>query len=316
MEMTKKFVYFVGLLMFFAINVFPQIKGQNSDLVAQNTKQNCEVFLTGKLLNNPQPIYPTEAKIAGIYGKVDIAVEIDESGNVTSIKNVAGNELLTKAASEAALQARFSPTFCNGTSSKNTGIITFNFPKFVISREYFKATKLNEFKDITEDSNYYEAVLSLTEKYRIAFGYADQKFHPEMPLIKGDFAHFLRQTLEMLEWRGKLAQKPIKEIGLYQSYNPHALNKIEVVPNSPFADSLNVLAEKYGIVLAEKDGSFAGDSPLTKTKVIEIWRNIFGEEALPVNFLNEKDNDKEMTRGDFAIYLKESLDVLTYKLLP
>ena len=54
----------------------------------------------------------------------------------------------------------------------------------------------------------------------------------------------------------------------------------------------------------------------TKKEVIEIWRGIFGEEALPVNFLTPKDQDKKMTRGDFALFLKETLDVLTYKILP
>lgn len=310
--MTKRFVYFVALLMLFAMNIFPQ----NSGLVAQNTRKKCTEFINGTLLNNPQPIYPTEAKIAGINGKVEIAIEIDESGNVTSAETVSGDDLLKKSAAAAALQAKFSASLCDGVAIKNKGLITFNYPKIALTSEYFKPAKLEDFKDVTEDKNYYEAVSLLTKEYRIAFGYADQKFHGEMPLNRGDFAHFLRQTLEMLEWKGKLAQKPIREIGLYQPYNPYKLAEFEFAPKAPFAESLNVLSDKYSIVLAEKDGNFAGDSPLRKTEINEIWGNIFGEEAIPIHFMDEKDADKEMSRGDFAIYLKESLDVLTYKVLP
>lgn len=314
--MTKRLFYFVVILLLFAVNIFPQPIGKNPALIARNSTKNCRVFLNGKLLNNPQPVYPIEAKIAGISGKVAVAVEIDEQGNIIEIESVNGDELLKKSASEAALQAKFSPTLCDGIPTRNVGIITFNFPKITLSAEYFKATKTEEFKDVTKDNNYYEAISLLTENYRIAFGYADQNFHGEMPLTKGDFIHFLSQTLEVLEWRGKLARKPIKEIGLYQPYNPNKVKEIEYSPKAPYAQSINTLSVKYKIVLAEKDGSINGDLSLNHTEINEIWRNIFGEEAIPVNFLNTKNSDKEMSRGEFAIYLKESLDVLSYKILP
>ena len=310
--MTKRFVYFVALLTLSAINIFPQ----NSGLIAQNSRKKCAELVNGKLINNPQPIYPTEAKIAGINGKVEIAVEIDESGNVTSVESLNGDDLFKKSASEAAFQARFSASLCDGVPIKNRGVITFNYPKIALTSEYFKPAKLEDFPDVTTDKFYYEAVSLLTTDYRIAFGYVDQKFHGEMPLTRGDFAHFLRQTLDMLEWKGKLAQKPIRKIGLYQAYNPHKLAEFEFAPNLPFTESLTVLSDKYGIVLAGMDGSFVGETPMTRAEINKIWRGIFGEDAVPIHFLDEKDFDKEMTRGDFAVYLKESLDVLSYKVLP
>lgn len=313
--MTKSFIYFVVVLLFSTLNIFPQSGKKNADLTAKNSPKNCRVFLNGKLLNNPQPFYPDEAKSSGISGKVQIAVEIDEKGNVTSIENFTGEEVFKKTTFEAALQAKFSPTLCNGIPSKKIGIITFNFPKFSITNEYFKTTKTEDFKDIQENTNYFEAISLLTENYRIAFGYADQRFHPEMPLTKGDFAHFLRQTIEMLEWRGKLAQKPIKKMGLVNDYNPFKLKEIEYLGNTPYAESLNVLAVDYKIILAEKDGSFAGETISKKSEIIEIWRSVFGEEAIPVNFLYDT-SDKEISRGEFALYLKESLDYLSYKVLP
>lgn len=314
--MTKRQFYFVGLLLLFAVNIFSQNFPKNPELISRNSSKKCQVFLNGKLLNNPQPVYPIEAKVNGVNGKVEVAVEIDEKGNVTSIENVVGNDLLKKSASDAALQAKFSPTLCNGNPAKNIGIITFNFPKISLTSEYFKTTKIEDFKDIKEKTDYFEAISLLTENYRIAFGYADQKYHAEMPLTKGDFVHFLRKTLEMLEWRGKFAQKPIDKIRLFKPYNPHKLKEFESAKFAPYVESLNILADEYKIVLAEKDGSFDGNTFLKESEIVEIWRGIFGEEAIPVNFLAAENSSKEISRGEFALYLKESLDYLSYKVLP
>lgn len=314
--MAKKFLYFVVFLILFSVCVYSQPQIKNPKTFTQNVKKGCGVFLDGKLLNKLKPIYPIEAKIAGIAGKVEVAVEIDETGQVVKVESANGNEILAKSASEAALQARFSPTMCDGKATKTIGVITFNFAPVVLNREYFNPSKLEDFSDITPENNHYEALLFLTENYQIAFGYADQKYHAEMVLTKGDFAHFLRQMLEMLDSRGKLANKLPARIGLYQSFNPHNLKEIEFNPTAPYAESVNVLLDKYGIVLANADGKFEGDKAMTKTEIIQIWRSIFGDEAIPINFLTAQNQVAEMTRGEFAIYLKESLDVLTYKILP
>ena len=312
--MAKKFLYFVVFLLFLSVCVYSQPQIKNPKTFAQNVKKGCGVFLNGKLLNNPKRVYPQAAKIAGIAGKVNVVVEIDETGSVIKIESANGNEILAKSASEAALQAKFSPTMCDGKATKTIGVITFNFAPIALNREYFNPSRLEDFADISNENNHYEALLLLTENYRIAFGYADQKFHAEMVLTKGDFAHFLRQMLEMIDSRGTLANKIPAKIGLYQSFNPHNLKEIEFNPTAPYAESVNILLEKYGIVLANADGKFDGDKAMTKAEIIQIWRSIFGDEAIPVNFLNVK--DEEMNRGEFAIYLKESLDVLTYKILP
>ncbi|MBX7171992.1 MAG: energy transducer TonB [Pyrinomonadaceae bacterium] len=314
--MAKRFLYFVLVLIFLSFSVSAQPKEKSSTQNTQNTKNGCRVFLNGKLLNNPQPVYPKEAKIAGIAGKIEVVVEIDSFGNVVKVESTNGNEILAKAASEAAKQAVFSPTMCDGRATKNVGIITFNFAPVELTKQYYQITRINEFSDINSESNFYEPLLYLAENYRIAFGYADQKFHGEMLLTKGDFAHFLRQTLQMLDWRGKLANKNPAKIGLYQSFNPHNLKEIEFNPTAPYSESIKILLDKYGIVLANEDGNFAGDSVMSKGEIIRIWRRIFDDEAIPVNFLTIKNQDEVMTRGDFAIYLKESLDVLTYKILP
>ncbi len=304
------------LLMLFSIGIPAQMRDRKTKQALKNSPKNCRVFLNGKLINNPQPSYPKEAKLAGANGKVQAIVEIDEKGNVTGIENVLGPELLKKSASEAAFRAKFSPTLCDGKAAKTIGVITFNYTPIALASEYFKPSRIEEFSDLAASDNFYESVLFLTENYPIAFGYADQKFHPELPVTKGDFVHFLRQTLELLDSRAAIVKKNPREILLYQPFNPNQLQEIEFNPTAPFAESLIILSEKYGIILAEANGNFEGNTSLQKGEIIQIWRSIFGDEVIPVNFLNEKKDDLEMLRGDFAIYLKESLDVLTYKLLP
>ena len=314
-----KFCLILGLILaIFTMVISSQTRDRQTKILPSLSPPNCRAFLNGKLLNKPQPIYPIEAKTNGISGKVEVAVEIDEAGNVIEIESANGNEILAKSASEAALDAKFSPTICDGKATKTVGIITFNFSPVALTREFFKPSKIEDFTDVSSDADYYEAVLFLAENYRIAFGYADRKFHAEMPLTKGDFAHFLRRMLEMLDWRAKLANKSPQIIGLYQPYNPLEVKEIEFNPTSPYAESLKILLQKYNIVLANSDGSFNGDDLMNLAEVIKIWQGIFGDEALPIHFLNIKENEKEMemSRGEFAIYLKETLDVLTYKVLP
>jgi hypothetical protein len=307
---------FICLLMFFSAALYAQTRDRKAVVATHNSSKNCRVFLNGKLLNYPQPFYPIEAKMANVAGKVQAIVEIDESGKVIEIDNILGSEMLRKSATEAAFKARFSPTLCDGKASKAVGVIIFNYTTIALTNEYFKPTRIEELSDLTPDSNFYEVVLYLTENYRIAFGYADRKFHAEMPLTKGDFVQFLGQTLKLLESRANLAQKNLRQIQLYQAYNPYQLREVEFNPTAPFIEALKTLSGKYGIVLAEKDGKFAGNMPMKKAEIIQIWGDIFGHEPIPINFLSDRNNEREMSRGDFALYLKESLDVLTYKVLP
>ncbi len=309
--MTKiSFFIFVTLLICSAA-IFGQ-KSRDKSLSYKNS--NCKVFLNGNLLNSPKPIYPIEAKIAGISGKVEVIVEIDETGNVIGIESTNGNELLAKSASEAAKDAKFSPTTCDGKATKTIGVINFTFPAVSLVSEFLKPAKIEDFPDINEENNYYEAILFLTDNYEIAFGYADRKYHSEMPLRKADFAHFLYQTLVMLDSKTEFAKKLPEELKLYQAYNPHNLQEIEFNPTAPEAESIKILSEKYGIILADENGIFESEKLLNQSEVIKIWQNIFGEESIPVNF--SKTSENAMTRGEFSLFLKESLDFLTYKVLP
>lgn len=83
--------------------------------------------LNGKAISLPKPQHPSEAR--DVSGPVTVEVTIDEMGNVIAAKAVSGHQLLHQAAVNAALQARFSPTFLMGEPVKVSGIITYNFVK-------------------------------------------------------------------------------------------------------------------------------------------------------------------------------------------
>ena len=83
--------------------------------------------LKTKVLSNPQPKLPAEAKTKGVSGPVRVEVTVDEKGKVVSAKAVSGDPLLRKAAEQSATQARFTPTKLSGQPVKVTGVIQYNF---------------------------------------------------------------------------------------------------------------------------------------------------------------------------------------------
>jgi protein TonB len=83
--------------------------------------------LNSKLITAPQPIYPAMAKQTRTEGSVNIQILVDEQGKVVSAQVMAGNPMLTPAAKEAAMRARFTPTTLNGVPVKIQGVITYNF---------------------------------------------------------------------------------------------------------------------------------------------------------------------------------------------
>jgi len=83
--------------------------------------------INGDALFLPKPQYPPLAKRMGIQGTVNVQVLVDETGKVISAKAVSGNPALTRAAQQAALDARFSPTKIGEQAVKVSGVIVYNF---------------------------------------------------------------------------------------------------------------------------------------------------------------------------------------------
>lgn len=84
-------------------------------------------ILNGRAISLPQPIFPQIAIQARASGTVNVQVLIDETGKVISAQAVSGHPLLQRTATQAAMQARFSPTVLNGQPVKVSGVITYNF---------------------------------------------------------------------------------------------------------------------------------------------------------------------------------------------
>ena len=83
--------------------------------------------LASKAISLPQPPYPPMARQIRAQGSVNVQILVDERGKVVSAQAVSGHPLLTSAAREAALRARFTPTLLNGQPVKVQGVITYNF---------------------------------------------------------------------------------------------------------------------------------------------------------------------------------------------
>jgi len=84
-------------------------------------------LINNKTLSKPAPMYPRAAVVSGVSGTVDVRVLVDENGRVISAKAVSGHPLLQEAATDAAYQARFSPTVFEGLPVKVSGVISYNF---------------------------------------------------------------------------------------------------------------------------------------------------------------------------------------------
>ena len=85
------------------------------------------LFVEGKAISKPAPVYPPLAKAYLVSGAVQVQITVDENGKVIAAKAVSGHPLLQEAAVEAALQARFSPTLREGFPVKVSSVINYNF---------------------------------------------------------------------------------------------------------------------------------------------------------------------------------------------
>lgn len=83
--------------------------------------------LNGKAVELPPPAYPAAAKAVKAEGTVNVAVVIDEDGNVVESEAISGHPLLRAAAVNASRNAKFSPTLMNGQPVRVRGVVVYNF---------------------------------------------------------------------------------------------------------------------------------------------------------------------------------------------
>lgn len=85
-------------------------------------------ILNGKAVSLPRPEYPMGVLGPRASGTVSVFVEVDEQGNVSSVRDVCqGPPDLTAATIKAVRKARFSPTIVSGQPVKVTGFVQYNF---------------------------------------------------------------------------------------------------------------------------------------------------------------------------------------------
>ena len=74
-----------------------------------------------------RPVYPDEAKKAGVQGTVLLDVVIGESGNIRDITVIKGSKVLADAAIAAVRQWHYEPHLLNGKAVSVEGRVTVNF---------------------------------------------------------------------------------------------------------------------------------------------------------------------------------------------
>lgn len=271
----------------------------------------------GKFTLLPKPTYPKDAKNLRLGGTVEILIELSEKGKVLLIKPVSGQKIFQFEVFKAAQKVKFKPPFCRRLQIKSSAVLTYNFTPFLPPQKYFAPVQIEEFIDVKPDAQFYQSIVKLNDNYRLAFGFEDRRFYGETPLTRGDFAHSLRLTLDFLLEKASAAGRIPREINLFYSYNPQKISSLAELKNLemnyPFVDSVKTLLLKYDIVLLDEAKEFRGTAALTQNEVIDSWTAIFGAEAVPVNFQKTENNQKLISRGEFAVFLEESLQVLSYK---
>jgi TonB family protein len=80
-----------------------------------------------KALKSVRPVYPPDAKAAGVHGAVLISAIISKDGTPRELSLISGHPLLVDAAMAAAKQWTFSPALLNGKPVELRTTITLNF---------------------------------------------------------------------------------------------------------------------------------------------------------------------------------------------
>jgi protein TonB len=81
----------------------------------------------GLLIKKVQPQYPATALNMHVEGAVQVVATISKSGDISAVKVVSGDALLTKAAADAVKQWKYKPYLLNGEPVEIQTQITLNF---------------------------------------------------------------------------------------------------------------------------------------------------------------------------------------------
>ncbi len=314
---------FLLLIIIVPFTVFAQKTGKvevTANIIPDEASSACSKLVLGKLLFFFEPDYPSIANSKPGVEKVEVSVKVNEFGTISEVLNIEGIEAFKPLAERAAKKAKFGQTTCEGEPIAVTAKFTYIFQQENSTPGYFFPADVEDFVDLNEDSAYYDSISSLTDNYGLSFGYSGNTFRPESPLTRGELAQFLTMTIDFLFKRAKDSKKIPSQIGLVKPFNPYNLksvnNIVDIDRSAPYFGSVAILLQNYNIALISENSKFEGKSEITKIELIELWTKIFGRETVPVNFLQFDSTVATISRGEFAIFLNESMQVLSYKVLP
>ncbi len=81
----------------------------------------------GLIVKRVQPVYPEQARQMRLEGKVELQANISPSGSITGVKQLSGDPILGRAATDAVRQWKYKPYYLNGQPIEIQTQITVNF---------------------------------------------------------------------------------------------------------------------------------------------------------------------------------------------
>ena len=108
---------------------YGQIGGMSASQVQQPSKAPLRVSgpSPGMRVGGANPVYPEEAKEAGVSGTVTLHVIIGKDGKIQQLNVISGPETLRQASLDAVRTWRYRPYLLNGKPAEKDTTITVNF---------------------------------------------------------------------------------------------------------------------------------------------------------------------------------------------
>jgi TonB family protein len=99
----------------------------NAQKAPQQTLRISQGVSQGLLIKRVQPVYPPQAMQMRLEGTVELQANISKTGNIAGIKQLSGQALLGRAATDAVRQWKYKPYYLNGEPVEVETQITVNF---------------------------------------------------------------------------------------------------------------------------------------------------------------------------------------------
>jgi protein TonB len=99
----------------------------NAQKAPQQTLRISQGVSQGLIVKKVQPVYPAQARQMRLQGTVELQANISQSGSISSVKQLSGDQVLGRAAIEAVRQWKYKPYYLNGEPVEVETQITVNF---------------------------------------------------------------------------------------------------------------------------------------------------------------------------------------------